>query len=255
MSIKNEVITILKEIEKEKNVKIIYACDIGSHASGYAINSSDYDIIFIYVQDAHKYLSLSKPKEVIEREIVKNNQKYDIVGFDIKKALSHIAKSNMQIWTWLYSPSVFITSDIAKQIFNILNFYENKKKILFQYAAWFKSYIKRKESDKIKIKYYLNILIRFNECFNYIINEKFTFKTVDNMNYSESINKTFLSLINKRQNNIEVIERIPELDTFINESIVYIYNISIKAKTRNVVDYSKINDLFYSIVKENDEKN
>ena len=116
MNIKNEIITILKEIEKEKNVKIIYACDIGSHTSGYAVKNSDYDIRFIYIQDTRKYLSLSEPKEVIEREIVKSNQKYDIVGFDIKKALSHIAKSNMQIWTWLYSPSVFITSDTSEQI-------------------------------------------------------------------------------------------------------------------------------------------
>lgn len=253
MSIKNEVITILKEIEKEKNVKIIYACDIGSHASGYAINSSDYDIRFIYIQDTRKYLSLSEPKEVIEREIVKNNQKYDIVGFDVKKALSHIAKSNMQIWTWLYSPSVFITSDIAKQIFNVLSFYENKKKILFQYAAWLKSYIKRTEVDNIKVKYYLNILVRLNECFSYI-NGKFTFQTIDNMSYSESVNKTFLSLLHKRQNNIEIIERIPELDTFIEERVEYLFGISVKAETKTV-DYSKINDLFYSIVKENNEKN
>lgn len=253
MSIKNEVITILKEIEKEKNVKIIYACDIGSHASGYAINSSDYDIRFIYIQDTRKYLSLSEPKEVIEKEIVKNNQKYDIVGFDVKKALSHIAKSNMQIWTWLYSPSVFITSDIAKQIFNVLSFYENKKKILFQYAAWFKSYIKRTEVDNIKVKYYLNILVRLNECFSYI-NGKFTFQTIDNMSYSESVNKTFLSLLHKRQNNIEIIERIPELDTFINERVEYLFGISVKTEVKTV-DYSKINDLFYSIVKENDEKN
>lgn len=253
MNIKNEIITILKEIEKEKNVKIIYACDIGSHTSGYAVKNSDYDIRFIYIQDTRKYLSLSEPKEVIEREIVKSNQKYDIVGFDIKKTLSHIAKSNMQIWTWLYSPSVFITSDIAEQIKNILTFYENKKKILFQYSAWFKSYVKRNESDKIKVKYYLNILIRLNECFNYI-NGKFTFQTVDNVNYSESINKTFLSLLNKRQNNIEIIERIPELDTFIEERIEYLFEISIKAEAKTV-DYSKINDLFYSIVKENNEKN
>ena len=74
------------------------------------------------------------------------------------------------------------------------------------------------------------------------------------MNYSESINKTFLSLLNKRQNNIEIIERIPELDTFIEERIEYLFEISVKAETKTV-DYSKINDLFYSIVKENNEKN
>lgn len=239
------ILEILKDIEKEYNIKIIYACDTGSRASVYNTENSDYDIRFIFIQDIKKYLALTSPKEVIERKINKDGQEYDIVGFDIKKALSHIAKSNMQIWTWLYSPSVYITSDTINEIKEIMPYYENKKKILFQYKSWFISYLDRAKNE-VKVKYYLNILIRLHECLSYI-DDTFTFQTVDNINYAKNIQKIFLELLNKRDKGIETTERIVELDKFINEQINYL---SDKANMINVktVDYSKIDNLFYSVI-------
>lgn len=91
---KERIIEKLKEIEEKNNVKIIFAADTGSRNFGYAAEDSDYDIRFIYVHKPEKYLSLKKKKETIEVK----EEGMEFIGFDIKKALGFVYKSNIQIW-------------------------------------------------------------------------------------------------------------------------------------------------------------
>ena len=56
---KERILKIIKEIEKEKNVKVILVADTGSRSLGYSTSSSDYDIRFVYVQKPEKYLELA----------------------------------------------------------------------------------------------------------------------------------------------------------------------------------------------------
>ena len=74
----------LSEIEENYNVKIIYACESGSRAWGFASPDSDYDVRFVYVRDLRDYLRLDAVRDVIEYEL---NDIYDINGWDIKKLL------------------------------------------------------------------------------------------------------------------------------------------------------------------------
>lgn len=45
---KERILKIIKEIEKEKNVKVILVADTGSRSLGYSTFSSDYDIRFVF---------------------------------------------------------------------------------------------------------------------------------------------------------------------------------------------------------------
>jgi uncharacterized protein len=93
----------LEHIETEYEIEILFACEVGSRAWGYASERSDQDIRFIYKhRDARKYFSLDPPLEVIT---VKSP--YDAQGWDIQKAFRLLRKSNPNLFEWSYSPKVY----------------------------------------------------------------------------------------------------------------------------------------------------
>ena len=89
--INTRIISSLREIEGEKGVKILYACESGSRAWGFPSADSDYDVRFVYVQPVKRYLSIRKRRDVIE---VSADGKLDISGWDLQKALLLLRKSN-----------------------------------------------------------------------------------------------------------------------------------------------------------------
>jgi len=101
---KNIITEKLLTIEDEKNVKILYACESGSRAWGFASPDSDYDVRFIYAQPADNYLSIEERKDVIELPV---NEVLDISGWDIRKVLQLFLKSNPPLYEWLQSPIVY----------------------------------------------------------------------------------------------------------------------------------------------------
>ncbi len=95
---------ILKEldaIEKEHCVKIILASESGSRAWGFPSNDSDYDVRFIYVNKPDWYLTIGNKRDVIELPI---DEILDINGWDLKKSLQLMRKSNSPLAEWLSSP-------------------------------------------------------------------------------------------------------------------------------------------------------
>ncbi|MGM0899838.1 MAG: nucleotidyltransferase domain-containing protein [Bacillota bacterium] len=97
----------LNHIEAEYGIEILFACEVGSRAWGYASPHSDQDIRFIYKHhDTRNYFSLDPPLEVIT---VKSP--YDAQGWDIQKAFHLLRKSNPNLFEWSYSPNVYLNKD------------------------------------------------------------------------------------------------------------------------------------------------
>ena len=63
---KQTINTRLREIEAEKGVRILYACESGSRAWGFPSSDSDYDVRFLYLHPTDWYLSIQKKRDVIE---------------------------------------------------------------------------------------------------------------------------------------------------------------------------------------------
>lgn len=95
----------LASIEKEKQVKILLACETGSRAWGIASTDSDYDVRLIYAHHLDWYLSLNSPKDSFERML--ENNELDISGWDLKKTLGLIWKSNATLLERIQSPIVY----------------------------------------------------------------------------------------------------------------------------------------------------
>ena len=81
----------LDAIEAEHGVRILYACESGSRGRGFASKDSDYDVRFIYCHPRDGYLTIGEPRDVIELPI---NDLLDINGWDLRKALQLMRKSN-----------------------------------------------------------------------------------------------------------------------------------------------------------------
>lgn len=94
----------LAAIARERGVRILYAAEAGSRAWGYSQDGSDYDVRFIYAHPVEWYLRLTEARDVIEAPI---EQGLDIAGWDVRKALRLLLKSNPALYEWLVSPIVY----------------------------------------------------------------------------------------------------------------------------------------------------
>lgn len=108
MDMENEIRTRLSMVEKERNVRILYAVESGSRAWGLASPDSDYDVRFVYVRPAEEYLRIDEAPDFIEWQL---DDVYDINGWDLGKALRQISKGNAVFFEWLNSPVVYRDSD------------------------------------------------------------------------------------------------------------------------------------------------
>ena len=79
------IISKLKQIEKDYNVRVLLAVESGSRAWGFASPDSDYDVRFIYVRPETEYLRLEAVRDVIELPV---NDELDINGWDQQKNTS-----------------------------------------------------------------------------------------------------------------------------------------------------------------------
>ncbi|WP_435626276.1 nucleotidyltransferase domain-containing protein [Candidatus Ferrigenium straubiae] len=95
---------ILSRIESEHDVRILYACESGSRGWGFASSDSDWDVRFIYCHTRDWYLSIEEGRDVIELPI---DDLLDVNGWDLRKSLRLMKKSNPVLLEWLSSPIVY----------------------------------------------------------------------------------------------------------------------------------------------------
>src|SRR3989338_652766 len=94
----------LSSIEAEHGVRILYACESGSRGWGFDSADSDWDVRFIFCHPRDWYLSVEEGRDVIELPI---DDLLDVNGWDLRKSLRLIKKSNPVLLEWLSSPIVY----------------------------------------------------------------------------------------------------------------------------------------------------
>ncbi|MCE7995550.1 MAG: nucleotidyltransferase domain-containing protein [Roseivirga sp.] len=115
---KKLILDKLKELSKEHDITMLYACESGSRAWGFPSPDSDYDVRFIYVHKPDWYLSLSEGKDTINLPIDKHE--LDITGWELRKGLRLLKKSNASPLEWIQSPIVYGEVNGFKQKFSEL---------------------------------------------------------------------------------------------------------------------------------------
>lgn len=104
---RDTIISRLREIEESERIVILYACESGSRGWKFASADSDYDIRFLYLRPLDWYLSIHNGRDVIEPPIVEN---LDFLGWDLRKALQLLQRSNPRLLEWRSAPIVYVSA-------------------------------------------------------------------------------------------------------------------------------------------------
>lgn len=104
-SIRELVLEKLAALEAERGIRVLMAIESGSRAWGIASPDSDFDVRFVFTHSVERYLSVRQPQDTINLPI--DEQLLDLSGWELRKALNLIAKSNASPMEWTQSPIVY----------------------------------------------------------------------------------------------------------------------------------------------------
>ena len=159
---------ILAEIEKTKNIKILYACETGSRAWGFPSPDSDFDIRFIYRHDRDWYLSLGQPKDTVEIM----DGELDITGWDLRKSLILLKKSNASLIERFQSPIEYYADEKFKNGFKkLITDYYAPIAVFYHHLSLAKSFWEElRDQEEVKLKSYFYLIRSLLSC-NWIIKD------------------------------------------------------------------------------------
>lgn len=146
----NQIKQKLIELEQKHNIHILYACESGSRAWGFPSPNSDYDVRFIYVHPRDRYLEIDHPSSHLTFPI---DDELDLHGWDLKKTLQLIRKSNTTPFEWLQSPIIYQQhAQIAEQLWTLCGNYFNARGNIFHYLGIAKSSLMTSDGQQIGVK-------------------------------------------------------------------------------------------------------
>ena len=276
----NEITLSIKEklsqIEQRENIRILYACESGSRAWGFASPDckaetcysacktaesrpksvacldqtySDYDVRFIFVRPIEDYLRVKELPDYIDAEL---NEVYDINGWDLKKFCKQLYKSNPVIFEWADSPIVYRTTSEWKHVKANMQDFVLQVAMIHHYRGMAKSNVRSNfATSEVVLKKYLYVLRPVLACV--WIMQKHTVPPTEFMKLVEEVLPEELKVlvdellaVKMKSGERDKGSRIPQIDLFIesklNEATVFRVNEEVQ------VNYEKLDKLFLEIV-------
>ena len=148
---KEEIIEHIGQLEKEQGITILLAAESGSRAWGCPSPDSDYDVRIIYKRSKSEYLEIDDKPDTINYF---HGELLDINGWDIKKTLKLIRKSNATPFEWAQSPIKYKEIDnFSTTILKLSREYFQPRHTVNHYKGIAKnSYLSNDLSGEIKLK-------------------------------------------------------------------------------------------------------
>ena len=276
----NEITLSIKEkltqIEQRENIRILYACESGSRAWGFASPDckaetcysacktaesrpksvacldqtySDYDVRFIFVRPVEDYLRVKELPDFIDAEL---NEVYDINGWDLKKFFKQLYKSNPVLFEWANSPIFYRTTQEWESVKAIMKEYVLQVAMIHHYRGMAKSNVRSNfATSEVVLKKYLYVLRPVLACV--WIMQKHTVPPTEFMKLVEEVLPEELKAlvdellaVKLKSGEKEKGARIPQIDLLIesklNEATVFPVTDEVQE------NYEKLDKLFLEIV-------
>ena len=241
----------LDEIERRENIKILHCVESGSRAWGFASPDSDYDVRFIYARPKEFYLRLDKTRDVIEWQL---DDTLDINGWDIKKALQLLHKSNPTLFEWNSSPIVYRTTPEWAAVSSEINRYFVAKQGLYHYLSTAKSnYREYLKDETVRLKKYFYVLRPLLAC-KWILAEgtppPMLFRTLMDKYLDEDILPDVQRLLDIKMNTPEVGEgkRFDRVNDYLERSISEIEAIIAEMPNEPNEGWQGLNEIFLDVI-------
>jgi predicted nucleotidyltransferase len=140
----------LKQIAEQHNIKILFACESGSRGWEFPSPDSDYDVRFIYARPYETYLSVTDHEDQLKFPI---NDELDIYGWDIRKVLQLVRRSNTTPFEWLQSPIVYMEEPgFRDELRTLCQDYFSPRANIHHYLGIAKGALDTTDGDVISIK-------------------------------------------------------------------------------------------------------
>jgi len=250
----------LEGIEAEHGVRVLFACESGSRGWGFSSPDSDYDARFIYVHPRDWYLTvdertgLGQPqRDVIELPI---DDELDVSGWDLRKALRLLSKSNPTLSEWLRSPIVYRQDvEVARQLVELADVCYSPVASWWHYFNMakgnFRGYLK---GERIRTKKYLYVLRPVLAC-HWIEQEgsppPMAFESLlDNLVPQGGLRDAIERLLAKKRISAEVEDgpRIPEISGFLESELSRMETSPPHLQSAGK-DHSRLDDFFRSVLR------
>jgi hypothetical protein len=248
------IINKLAEIEKEQAIKILFACESGSRGWEFPSPDSDYDVRFIYVRPYRFYLSVLDRKYDLNFPI---NGDLDIYGWDIRKVLQLMKKSNTTPFEWLQSPIIYRQNEAFRNdLWALSSFYFGQRSNIHHYLGIAQGALETMANDsEIKIKklfYVLRPLLAAKWCLEKESIAPMTIGPLMTLLPAE-LKKQVSELITLKSTAAEsfVIKVSPELKTYIDNEFARISEASTHLK-RDHFDADRLDEFFVNTIKRYD---
>ncbi|MGS4346656.1 DNA polymerase beta superfamily protein [Myroides odoratus] len=153
---KNIIQQKIKEIESSHGIEVLYACESGSRAWGFASVDSDYDVRLIYKRKTTDYLSVLDLSDFLQLPI---DGLWDFNAWDIKKVLGLLMPSNTTVFEWIQSPIVYKeVGSFKQQLWQLCQHYYCQQTHAHHYLGLAKKKILETQGEQIKYKTLFYIL-------------------------------------------------------------------------------------------------
>jgi len=245
----SEILDRLNNIETEENVSIFYACESGSRAWGFPSADSDWDVRFIYARPRDWYLSINveEKRDVIECPI---DDEFDINGWDLRKALKLLRKSNPPLLEWLSSPIIYKeTGDIAQMLREAVEEFYSPISAFHHYLHMAQGNNREfLKGDKVWVKKYFYVLrpllaIRWIESDTRPVPMEFE-TLLDSQVNSPEIKHAIEELLKRKKAGQELDQqpKIPAISDFIDTELSRLEKIDVRE--RDKPNFEKLNEIF-----------
>lgn len=153
--------TALDALARENQFRILFACESGSRAWGFASPDSDYDVRFVYVPSLAWYLQVKSAKDTCECMLPHD---LDLSGWELRKLLHHFGSSNITLYEWFGSPIHYLESDLSRTLTELIPHFFNARKAMFHYVSMATGIAQEHLGNEIGIKKLFYIIRALYAC-------------------------------------------------------------------------------------------
>lgn len=252
--IRKKILAAIRSIEIENECTVLFACESGSRAWGFASPDSDYDIRFIYIKPVEWYLKIDEKADTINEMLA---DELDLSGWELQKSLRLFAKCNLCLNEWLNSPCIYWQKEnLYQQLRMLLPEYFNPKKAMFHYLSMANQTVKNHlQTSLVNIKKIFYVLRPLLACI-WIMNKKTmpptAFKELLAQHELSHEIRQFITLLLAEKSNASEKQTIYlplEISIWINEQILQLTLTANTLTTRNNINWQPLNAIMLEMNK------